>query len=320
MGSKNIYERFLWFDRKVRAKTFPNASKLAGKFEISSKTAQRDIEFMRERLNCPLLYDQTMKGYFYEDETFSLPSIYISAEELSALLMARNILQGICAEYLEHEVSQITERITAVLQRHTLNQDIIDNAVSVRNIEYVRPPREVFQTVLEGCLTRKSIHFSYYSPASDEKTARKVDPYHVFNYMGNWHLVGYCHLRSHLRDFNLARISEVKILDNTFVLRDRFDPDEYFRSAFGIYKGNSWKMVTLRFTPEKTKRILGQIWHKDQKETILPDGSMEMSFPVAHFPEIIMAILKHGSGVEVVEPAELRNLIKAEIDKLSQIY
>jgi len=320
MGARNIYERFLWFDRKVRAKKYPNASKLSEKFEVSSKTAQRDIEFMRERLNCPLHYDQTMKGYCYKDETFSLPSIYISAEELSALLMARNILQGISAEYLEHEVSQVAERISAIVKRHTVNHDIIDNAVSVRHVEYVRPPKEIFQSVMEGCLTRKSIHLSYYSPASDEKTARKVDPYHIFNYMGNWHMVGYCHLRRHLRDFNLARISEVKILDDTFVLRDKFDPDEYFGSAFGLYKGYSWKTVTLRFTPEKTKRISGQIWHKDQKETILPDGSMEMSFPVAHFPEIVMAILKHGSGVEVIEPADLRNLIKTEIDKLSQIY
>jgi predicted DNA-binding transcriptional regulator YafY len=320
MGAKNVYERFLWFDRKVRAKIYPNASKLAEKFEISSKTAQRDIEFMRERLNCPLLYDQTLKGYYYEQETFSLPSIYISAEELSALLMARNILQGISAEYLEHEVSQVADRISAIVKRHTSKDNITDKAVSVRHIEYVRPPKEIFQAVLEGCLMRRSISFSYYSPASDEKTARKADPYHVFNYMGNWHMVGYCHLRRHLRDFNLVRMSEVKILDDTFVLRDNFDPDEYFGSAFGLYKGSSWKMVTLRFTPEKTKRILGQIWHKDQKVTMLPNGSMEMSFPVAHFPELVMAILKHGSGVEVIEPTELRNLIKAEIDKLSQIY
>jgi len=43
MGVKNIYERFIWFDDRVRAKRYPNATTLAEKFEISSKTAQRDI-------------------------------------------------------------------------------------------------------------------------------------------------------------------------------------------------------------------------------------------------------------------------------------
>ena len=92
MGNKNIYERFIWFDDKVRSKKYPNATKLSEIFEVSVKTAQRDIEFMRDRLNCPLVYDKNLKGYYYEDETFSLPLIHLSSAELSALLIARKIL------------------------------------------------------------------------------------------------------------------------------------------------------------------------------------------------------------------------------------
>ena len=58
MGTKNIYERFIWFDNRVKQKKYPNTTTLAGEFEISVKTARRDIEFMRDRLNCPLLSDK----------------------------------------------------------------------------------------------------------------------------------------------------------------------------------------------------------------------------------------------------------------------
>lgn len=95
MGSKNVYERFVWFDHQVRLKKYPNANSLTDHFEISSKTAQRDIDFMRDRLRCPLHYDPTEKGYYYKDETFSLPMIYLSSEELWSLLIARKILQDI---------------------------------------------------------------------------------------------------------------------------------------------------------------------------------------------------------------------------------
>jgi len=44
MGLRNIYERFIWFDHQARAKKYPNATSLAEKFEISTKTAQRDID------------------------------------------------------------------------------------------------------------------------------------------------------------------------------------------------------------------------------------------------------------------------------------
>ena len=53
MGVKNIYERFVWFDNQVRVKKYPNASGLADYFEISTKTAQRDIDFMRDRFELP---------------------------------------------------------------------------------------------------------------------------------------------------------------------------------------------------------------------------------------------------------------------------
>ncbi len=95
MGIKNIYERFIWFDSRVRAKKYPNTTALANQFEISTKTAQRDIEFMRDRLFCPLQYDASKRGYAYEDETFSLPMVYLSSEELSSLLIARKMLQDI---------------------------------------------------------------------------------------------------------------------------------------------------------------------------------------------------------------------------------
>ena len=320
VGSKNIYERFLWFDQRVREKKFPNATKLANQFEMSVKTAQRDIEFMRDRLNCPLVYDQVEKGYSYENETFPLPSFYISAEELAALLITRNVLQGIRAPSIGDELSLLTGKITAILKRHVVEEEIINDAVSIQQVAFVPPPERVFKAVLETCLRRKRLEFSYCSPAAGQKTVRKVDPYHLFNYMGTWHLVGYCHLRRGLRDFNLARILDIAILPETFTLRDNFNAQRYFNSAFGLYKGNERIEVTLRFTPEKTKWVQDQVWHKDQKKTMLNDGSLELSFPVADFSEITMEILKHGSGVKVIRPASLRSRIQEEAEKIAGLY
>ena len=104
MGIKNIYERFVWFDNQVRGRKYPNATSLSEQFEISTKTAQRDIDFMRDRLLCPLHYDSSQKGYYYDDETFSLPMVYLSSEELSSLLIARKMLQDISGGSIGHEI------------------------------------------------------------------------------------------------------------------------------------------------------------------------------------------------------------------------
>lgn len=320
MGSKNIYERFLWFDRMTRAKRYPNATALAQEFEVSLKTAQRDIEFMRDRLNCPLLYDRSRKGYCYEDDSFSLPSIYISSEELTALLLARNMLRGITGEYIGDELSQLIEKITTILKKHLTEEQSIDEAISIQLIGYTTPSEETFRTVLEGCLKRRVLSFNYYSPVRDKKTTRSVDPYHLFNYMGSWHLIGFCRLRNGLRDFNLSRIMEARTLDESFAVKKDFNLEEYFGSAFGLYKGAEKEQVTLRFSPEKAKWIKDQVWHTAQHKTVLPDGSLELNFPVADFAEITMEILKHGSGIQVISPKSLRDRIKSEAKKISRLY
>jgi predicted DNA-binding transcriptional regulator YafY len=320
MGAKNIYERFVWFDDRVRSKKYPNATSLAGAFEISTKTAQRDIDFMRDRLLCPLDYDSSQKGYYYDDDTFSLPMVYLSSEELSSLLIARKMLQDISGGYIGEEISSIVDKITNVLTKRMSMGDRIDDTFSFQLIEYSPAPEAVFKAVLEGCLKKRCLSFTYYSPATEEKSKRTVEPYHLFNYMGTWHTIGYCHLRKEIRDFALSRISEPKVLAESFEIPTEFDFKKYFLSTFGLFKGKSTKEVTIRFTPEKSKWIKDQIWHKDQKVKYLKDGSLELSFPVSDFSEIKREILKHGDEVEVMRPKELRVLIKAEAQKIAKIY
>ena len=320
MGTKNIYERFVWFDDQVRARKYPNATTLAEKFEISTKTAQRDIDFMRDRLLCPLDYDSSQRGYCYDDETFSLPMVYLSSEELSALLIARKMLQDTSGGSIGHEISSVVDKITNILKKRSVVTDHIDDAFSFQLIEYSPAPEIVFKAVLEGCLKKRRLSFTYSSPAAEEKSERTVEPYHLFNYMGTWHIIGYCHLRKEIRDFALSRISEAKVLAESFEIPAEFDFKKYFLSTFGLYKGKSTKEVTLRFTPEKSKWIKDQIWHKDQKVNHLKDGSLELKFPVSDFSEIKREILKHGDEVEVMRPKELRDLIKAEAEKIAKIY
>jgi len=319
MGLRNIYERFVWLDEQARRMAYPNATSLANRFEISTKTAQRDIDFMRDRLNCPLQYDRSRKGYYYEDSTFSLPMVYLSSKELSSLLIARKMLKDLSGGYLGEELSSILKKITYVLSRHMV-LDEQGEPFSFEMIEYSPASEEVFKVVLEGCLKRQSLRFIYYSPAKEERLERRVDPYHLLNYMGNWHLIGYCHLRKEIRDFSLSRISEPRLLDERFNLSSHFDFQDYFHSTFGLYKGGSPKRVVLRFSPEKSKWIRGQIWHKDQKVRYLKDGSMEISFSVSEFSEIQREILKHGSDVEVIRPKALRRLIKNEARAIAQKY
>lgn len=234
--------------------------------------------------------------------------------------MAKQLLQGIVGDAVKQELSSLVEKITGILKKHSLIADEVEDALSIQLTGYSPAPEEIFKKVVEGCLRRKSLSLTYHSPLRREKTKRTVDPYHLLNYMGTWHLIAYCHLRRDMRDFSLVRMSDIKVTEEDFKVKRDFDIRNYLQSSFGIYKGKKTRQVTLRFSPVKSKWASGQIWHKDQKEKRLKDGSLELTFPVANYAEIMMEILKHGSSVEVIKPKSLRELIKSEAKKITKIY
>jgi len=320
MATILIYPRFQWFEQQAKEEKYPNAVTLASEFEISEKTAQRNIVFMRDRLSCPLEYDYRRKGYYYGDKSFCLPPTGISSHDLVSLLVARDLLRNITGEAIGKKISQAVEKISATLKGHGAEIADTQKAVSMRFIENAPPPDRIFRIALDACLMKKAVEIEYSSPAKKETTKRTVEPYHIYNYMGNWHLVGWCRLRQEYRNFNLSRVGAIRTFKGTFKVRDGFNPEEYFASSFGIFKAWKTALVTLRFSPEKAKWIQGQIWSPKQKEKTTKDGSLELTFPAAAFHELVMEILKHGAGVEVVKPKELREMVKAEAEKIAQLY
>ena len=69
--------RIQWFHKKVIELSYPNAMRLAERFGISHRQAQRDVDFLLRKLSAPLAYNAEHKGYYYT-EPFTLPVVITS--------------------------------------------------------------------------------------------------------------------------------------------------------------------------------------------------------------------------------------------------
>ncbi len=69
--------RIQWLHKKLSMKSYPNAQRLAERFGISHRQAQRDFDYMRRELGAPIAYDNSRKGFYYE-EAFVLPLLLSS--------------------------------------------------------------------------------------------------------------------------------------------------------------------------------------------------------------------------------------------------
>lgn len=322
MSWQLVYERFMWFDARVKARAHPNAAALAARFEISPKTAQRAIAFMRDRLGAPLEYVPGRRGYRYLDEAYELPGAWIGGEELTALMVAYRLASTVPDQALKRSCGSILKR---VLERHgaaaALSMEALEEKISVKNIGYYRTEDRVFHQVLEHLLAGTALGVEYYSPHRDETTRRDILPLHLLHYMGTWHIIAHCGMKNDLRDFVLSRIRGLCPAEGPIVSpHTPAAVKAYVRRHFGIMRSPATHQVRLRFAAAAAPWVAEQVWHPAQDAQSEPDGALTLSFPAADFREVKREILRYGAQVEVLAPPALREELKREIGAMHDLY
>ena len=73
----NANTRIQWLHKKLVSKSYPNSHRIAERFRISPRQAQRDLDFLRKNLGAPIAYDTARRGFYYT-EPFQLPLLLTS--------------------------------------------------------------------------------------------------------------------------------------------------------------------------------------------------------------------------------------------------
>lgn len=319
MAHHPILERYLWFDGQIRKGRCPNAADLARRFELCRKTAQRDIAFLRDRLDAPLEYDHARRGYRYGDGAFTLPPLYATERQLLALLMARRLLQT-GGGRLDRDLDAFAETLLAAVADRRLSRARLDHLFSAVWSGNSPAAENVFRTVLSALTQERLLGIVYTSPRSNERTERTVEPHHLQHYQGSWVLLAWCRRAGDWRKFFLSRMERASILPEGFTPRPRDVWKPHLEGAYGIFQGEEVFPVRLRFCTERARWIRLQQWHEKQRIVPLSDGCLELHLDVADLREIRLKVLQFGADVEVLEPVELRESIRAEIEKMAGLY
>lgn len=320
MGDRLYFERFVWFDAQIRKNRYPNATSLAKAFEFSSKTAQFSVEYFRDRYGAPLHYDQSRRGYIYSDPDFTLPVTRLTEAELMALMASHKLLSDAAAGPLEKELVGIAAKLGRLLSDGLPSPVDPEQAFSLRWQGFSPGDPLVFQQVATALLSSRLLTFCYYSPATSQCTMRCVEPHHMINYMGDWHLIAFCRLREEWRDFNLARVTMISVADDLFPRRDESQWRPHLDDTFGIFQNRQSYPVTIRFSAERARWVRAEVWHPDQRQVVNQDGTLEITLPVSHEAELLGTVLRHGSHAEIIEPPWLREKAREEILRMMKKY
>ena len=93
-----------------------NCQQLGREFEVSYKTIQRDLDFMRDRLNLPIEYEATKYTFRYSEPVEAFPLVSVSEGEILALFVAQKVLAQYRGTPFEKTLASAFHKLTGALQ------------------------------------------------------------------------------------------------------------------------------------------------------------------------------------------------------------
>ncbi|MDH5354199.1 MAG: YafY family transcriptional regulator [Gammaproteobacteria bacterium] len=318
-------ERFHIIDQMLSNQRVVTRPQFLDALEISPATFKRDLEYLRDRLAAPIVWNSELRGYQYDAaetgaDQYQLPGLWFNTSEIQALLSMDALLENLQPGVLSSHIKPLRSRIRLLLDEGDHSVDEIAQRIRIIPSAAKTYKNENFQAITHALLMRKQLHICYYSRHDDSETCRDISPQRLIYYRDNWYLDSWCHLRQGLRSFSIDAIRSLKILGEA--ARD-IDPEQLavqLESGYGIFSGTETSEAVLRFSPQIARWVSRERWHPEQKGEYDEAGYYILTIPYSQDTELIMDVLKHGSEVEVLQPAGLRESLIERISAMQRLY
>ncbi|MCD6169125.1 MAG: YafY family transcriptional regulator [Candidatus Latescibacteria bacterium] len=315
------YRRMAEIDYLLAQRRYPNARKLAERFEVDVRTIYRDIDYMRDQMHAPIEFDRRRNGYYYTEEGFVLPVQRLTEGELVAIFLAERLLtQYSGTPYYAHLKSAFQKISDWLPEKVSVSLSLAAASFSFDRGPTRETQAEVFQTLSRAIDQRRTLSMTYFTQSRNRLTQRMIDPYHFLNHEGDWYLVAYCHRRKAVRDFAISRIRALEETDRFFSVPGDFDLQGYLRAGFGIEKGGKVADVTIWFDPYQARWIREKQWDESEQREEQADGSLILRMRIPVTGELKRWVLSYGSHAAVLEPEWLREEMREEAGKILGNY
>ena len=320
-------ERLYQIDQMLSGRAFVPRRELQERLGVSWATLKRDLGYLKNRLNAPIICDRKLGGYRFASVSertgpaYQLPGLWFSAEEIHALLTMQHLLSGLGTDgLLGPHIDALQARLSGLLGSADNAADQIVRRIRIATVGARKLDLKHFQAVGSALLRRKRLLIGYRARATGEPSKREISPQRLVHYRDNWYLDAWCHWRDGLRSFSVDAIENAEILDQqAFDLPDE-ELDKSLGAGYGIFSGAQLRWARLRFTPQRARWVAAEHWHPAQEGYFTGDGSYELKLPYTDDRELLMDIMRYGADCLVLEPDDLRERVLAEFDKARRRY
>ena len=299
---------------QLQSKKIVKAEEIADRFEISLRTVYRDVKALMEA-GVPI-GSEAGTGYFIVDG-YHLPPVMFNQEEASAMLMAGKLVEKMTDVSVKKAFESALLKIKSVL--NDSEKDYLETLQSAVEVGRMQMPESEFPnnflTDIQKALVNKQVLVIEYHSTQEQLTKREVEPIGIQYYSGNWHLIGWCRLRSGYRDFRADRIKTLCDSGTKFDGRNLISLQEYLQSL--MQSNEELQKATIIFDKSiyRFRRyIYGFVSEEDLGDRV------RMTFLVENFNWLARWLLSFGRAVVVEQPEKLREMMTEIVEELNEHY
>jgi predicted DNA-binding transcriptional regulator YafY len=311
-------ERFYKIDQLLQEHRFATFEQIQSQLGVSRATVKRDLQYLRDRMHAPIVYDREAGGYHFAATSrhapkFELPGLWFNASEIYALLMMQNLLEDVQPGLLGPHIAPLRTRLQSLLGSQDDPPEDIAKRIRLVHATRRRADLQWFQMIASALMKRRRLQIRHWNRGTDQETEREISPQRLVYYRDNWYLDAWCHLRQEIRSFAVDAIRHATLLDRRTRDVAARNLDAVLGAGYGIFSGARVTWAKLRFSPEHARWVAAEQWHPEQRSSFDQNGHYLLELPYANPTELIMDILRHGAGVEVMAPASLRSAVRKEL-------
>ena len=277
------------------------AKELADKFEVSTRTIYRDVEIL-SRAHIPIYATKGKDGGIGLLDEYVLNKTILSEEEQNQILFA---LQGM-KKVRGKDEKDILEKLSTLFNKEINDWIRIDfSNWSKDNMQENR-----FEIIKSAILNKQLIEFAYYN-SNGEESKRIAEPLQIWFKDKSWYLISYCRNKQDYRIFKIARIKELKILEEHF---ERELPKEK--------KDEKYKFESISLELEISKEMAYRVYDEFENNEITKKEDENFIVNV-EYPEnewVYGYILSFGEYAKVLSPDRAKRIIKDKLEKTLKNY
>ena len=316
-----LWRRLQTIHHQIKDGRLPNTSSLGKLLSVSSKTVQRDIDYLRDELKAPIAFDREGNGYRYSRSDYVLPFLPVDGNDLFAIGVAAQVFALFGGTPLAGDLKACYQRLARLMPPAVrLRPEVVMGNLALR--APFRPVREeTWQAASEAMQRGVALSIRYHRPGGPPEDPRTVRPYGFVLAGRDWMMLAEDQGDGVVKTFYLARVESATLTDQRYAIPKSFDANVFFRDTFGLFVGGGRPFrFRVRFSREVSEEIREQHWHPDQRIETTPEGEVILELPARSIQEARRFVLTYGTDAEALSPPELLEDLSVQARGLARAY